>query len=149
MARAGASYTALNGSKIEYATTETGTYSVIPGIKTIPAIGGTPATIDTTDLDNTEYETAILGLKPIQQYDFLFNLETPDAEANIKLASDMEDSGEEYFFKLTYASGIVVSFKSKVRTTLEGGSSQDLETFTMHLSPIGEPVRTIPTTPSL
>ena len=106
----------------------------------------TPNTIDTTDLDNTEYETAILGLKPVQQWDFEFNLEIPSATANIKIASDLEDSDSEYYFKITYASGIVVSFKSKVRTTIAGGSSGDLEGFTMHLSPIGEPVRTLPST---
>lgn len=149
MARAEASYTALNGAKLEYSSTENGTYTQIYGLKTLPEIGGTPNTIDTTDLDNTEYETAILGLKPVQQYDFEFNLEIPTSVANIKIASDLEDSDEEYYFKLTYKSGLTVSFKSKVRTTLAGGSSGDLEGFTMHLSPIGEPTRTIPTTPSL
>lgn len=144
MARAEASYTALNGAKLEYSATENGSYTQIYGLRTLPEIGGTPNTIDTTDLDNTEYETAILGLKPVQQYDFEFNLETPSATANIKVASDLEDSDNEYYFKLTYASGIVISFKSKVKTTILGGSSGDLEAFTMHLSPIGEPTRTFP-----
>lgn len=144
MARADASYTALNGAKLEYATSQSGTYTQIYGLRTIPEIGGTPNTIDTTDLDNTEYETAILGLKPVQQYDFEFNLETPSATANIKIASDLEDSDNEYYFKLTYASGIVISFKSKVKTTILGGSSGDLEAFTMHLSPIGEPQKSFP-----
>lgn len=145
MARAEASYTALNGAKLEYSSTENGEYSQIYGLRTLPEIGGTPNTIDTTDLDNTEYETAIMGLKPVQSYDFEFNLEIPSAKANIKVASDMEDNDSEYYFKLTYKSGIVISFKSKVRTTIMGGSSGDLEAFTMHLSPIGEPTRTIPT----
>lgn len=145
MARANAEYTALNGAKLEYSETQTGSYSRIYGLKTIPEIGGTPNDIDTTDLDNEEYETAIMGLKPVQKYDFEFNLELPDTEANINLVSDMEDSGNTYFFKLTYKSGIVVSFKSKVKTTLNGGSNGDLETFTMHLSPIGEPSKSIPT----
>ena len=144
MARADASYTALNGAKLEYSSSQAGTYTQIYGLRTIPEIGGTPNTIDTTDLDNTEYETAILGLKPVQQYDFEFNLEIPSATANIKIASDLEDSDNEYYFKLTYASGIVISFKSKVKTTILGGSSGDLEAFTMHLSPIGEPVKSFP-----
>lgn len=145
MARENASYTAMNGAKLEYASSQTGSYTQIYGLKTIPDIGGTPNTIDTTDLDNTEYETNIMGLKPAQQYDFEFNLETPTATANIKIASDLEDTGNDYYFKLTYASGIIVSFKSKVKTTINGGSSGDLESFIMHLAPIGEPTRTIPT----
>lgn len=143
MGRADANYTALNGTKLEYSETESGTYKRIYGLTTIPEIGGTPNQIDTTDLDNLKYETAINGLMPTQQYDFEFNLEIPSAEANIQLASDLEDSGKVVFWKLTFASGVVVSFKSAVRTSLNGGSSGDVEKFTMHLSPIGEPVRTM------
>ena len=56
----------------------------------------------------------------------------------------MEDADIDYWFKLTYASGIVVLFESKVKTTLTGGQSGDLEAFTMHLRPNAEPEKTIP-----
>ena len=146
MARTGASYSAFNGSKLEYAETESGTYTQIYGLKTTPDIGGTPNQIDTTDLDNTEYETAINGLKPAQQYEFEFNMEDPTATANIKLASDLEDAGTKAYWKYTLANGIVVAFQSDVKTTINGGSSGDLIGFTMTLSPISEPSITIPTT---
>lgn len=149
MARSGASYSAFNGSKLEYATTQSGTYTQIYGLKTAPDIGGTPNQIDTTDLDNTEYETAINGLKPAQQYEFEFNMEDPTATANIKLASDLEDAGTKAYWKYTLSNGIVVSFQSDVRTTINGGSSGDLLGFTMTLSPISEPEITIPTTASV
>lgn len=70
MARSGANYHAFNGSKLEYATTQNGTYTQIYGLRTTPDIGGTPNQIDTTDLDNLRYETAINGLMPAQQYEF-------------------------------------------------------------------------------
>ena len=146
MAREGATYSAFNGSKLEYSTTETGSYTQIYGLKTIPDIGGTPNQIDTTDLDNTEYETAINGLKPAQQWDFEMNMEYPSATANIKLASDLEDAGTKAYWKLTLANGVVVAFQSDVKTTINGGSSGDLIGFTMTLSPISEPTITIPTT---
>ena len=146
MARSQASYSAFNGSKLEYATTQTGTYTQIYGLKTTPDIGGTPNQIDTTDLDNTEYETAINGLKPAQQYEFEFNMEDPTANANIKLAVDLEDAGTKAYWKYTLSNGIVVSFQSDVKTTIAGGSSGDLLGFTMILAPIGEPEITIPTT---
>ena len=57
MAREGAQYKALNGSKLEYSTALTGTYKPIYGITTIPDIGGTPNKIDTTDLDTQKTET--------------------------------------------------------------------------------------------
>lgn len=138
-------YNALNGSKLEFSATKDGAYTAISGLKTIPDIGGTPNTIDTTCLDNTKYETAINGLIPVQSYEFEFNLEEPSAESNIKLVSDLEDNGTIVYWKLTYSSGIIVEFRSDVKTTIKGGSSGDLEGFTMTLTPIDEPTRTIPT----
>ena len=142
-------YHAYNGSKIEYSETEEGTYTRIYGLRAIPDIGGEPNTIDTTDLDNTEYETNMYGLKPAQAYSLEFNMQDPSAEANIKLASDLEDSGLNYYWKLTYSNGIIVKFQSKVKTTILGGSSNDLIGFQMHLAPKNEPVKVIPTNVSL
>lgn len=142
-------YHAYNGSKLEYSSTENGTYTRIYGLRTIPDIGGEPNKIDTTDLDNTEYETNMYGLKPAQAYNFEFNMQDPSAEANIKLASDLEDSNDYYYWKLTYSNGIIVTFQSKVKTTILGGSSNDLVGFQMHLAPKNEPNKTIPTNVSL
>lgn len=142
-------YKAYNGSKLEYCATENGNYTQIKGLKTTPDIGGEPNKIDTTDLDNIEYETAINGLKPAQNYNFEFNMEDPSAEANIKLASDLEDSKNVVYWKYTLANGIVISFRSDVKTTIIGGSSGDLIGFTMHLTPVEEPTRTFPASASL
>lgn len=137
-------YSAYNGSKLEYSTSEDGQYTQIKGLKTTPDIGGEPNSIDTTDLDNTEFETAINGLKPVQNYSFEFNMEDPSATANIKLASDLEDAKTVAHWKYTLSNGIVVSFRSDVRTMIAGGSSGDLIGFTMYLSPVDEPEITIP-----
>ena len=142
-------YHSYNGSKIEYSATEEGTYSRIYGLRTIPDIGGEPNTIDTTDLDNTEYETNMYGLKPAQSYTLEFNMQDPSATANIKIASDLEDSGLNYYWKLTYSNGLIVKFQSKVKTTILGGSSNDLIGFQMHLAPKNEPEKIIPTNASL
>ena len=142
-------YHSYNGTKLEFASSEGGTYSRIYGLRTIPDIGGEPNRIDTTDLDNTEYETNMYGLKPAQAYNFDFNMQDPSAEANIKLVSDLEDSGLNYYWKLTYSNGVVLSFQSKVKTTILGGSSNDLIGFQLHLAPKNEPEKTIPTNVSL
>ena len=149
MAREGARYHAFNGSKLEFSTTENGTYTQVYGLKTTPDIGGTPNQIDTTDLDNTKYETAINGLQPTQQYEFSFNMEDPSLEANIKLVSDLEDAGTVAYWKYTLSNGIIISFTSEAATSFPGGSSGDLIGFNLILSPISEPVITIPTSTSL
>lgn len=142
-------YHSYNGTKLEYSTTQTGSYTRIYGLKNLPDIGGEPNRIDTTDLDNTEYETNMYGLKPAQAYNFDFNMQDPSAEANIKLVSDMEDAGTNYYWKLTYSNGLIITFQSKVKTTILGGQSNDLIGFQLHLAPKNEPEKTIPTSASL
>lgn len=137
-------YSAFNGTKLEYSETSSGTFKQIKGVKQVPDIGGTPNKIDTTDLDNLKYETSINGLIPAQEYEFEFNMENPTAEANIKLASDLEDSGKIYYWKLTLTNGIIIAFRSDVRTTINGGGSGDLIGFTMSLAPVDEITKTIP-----
>ena len=142
-------YHTYNGSKLEYSSTESGGYTRIYGLKTRPDIGGEPNKIDTTDLDNTEYETMMYGLKPAQGYTFEFNMQDPSVTSNIKLASDLEDSDSYYYWKLTYSNNVVIKFQSKVKTTWLGGSSNDLISFQMHLAPKNEITKEIPTSASM
>ena len=139
-------YSTYNGAKLEYSSTENGTYTQIKGLTTIPDIGGEPNEIDTTTLDNTKYETSKYGLMPAVKLAYEYNLEDPNATSNFKLASDLEDSGETYYWKLTFPNGIVVSYRSKVITDIKGGSSGDLIKFGMYHNPVSEITRTIPTT---
>lgn len=141
-----ATYTLGHGTKIEYSATESGTYKQLYGATSIGEVGGSPDRISTDSLDNVKYHTAIDGLMPEVALDIPFNLDAQSAQANLKEVKDMEDAGTEYFFKITYTSGVVVSFKSKVRYSLGAANPNELETFTMHLSPVGEPVITVPTT---
>lgn len=141
-----ATYTLGHGTKIEYSATESGTYKQLYAATSIPEIGGAPDRVSTDSLDNEKYHTAIDGLMPEVALDIPFNLDAQSAQANLKEVKDMEDAGTEYFFKITYTSGVVVSFKSKVRYSLGAANPNELNTFTMHLSPVGEPVITVPTT---
>lgn len=144
-------YSTYNGTILEYSTTEDGTYSRIYGLRSVPDIGGEPNTIDTTDLDNTEYETSMYGLKPAQNYTLEFNMQNPAeiTEANIKICDELENSGLAYYFRIIYTNGIKVAFKSKVKTTILGGNSGDLLGYQVHLSPMNELKRTITDSTSL
>ena len=139
------SYSAFNGTKLEYCATQTGTYKQIKGLTTVPDIGGEPNEIDTTTLDNTKYQTSKYGLMPAVKLAYEYNLEDPNAESNFKLACDLEDSGLEYYWKLTFPNGIVVSYKSAVKTDIKGGGSDELMKFGMYHSPVSEITKTIPT----
>ena len=140
---------ALLGTKVSYATAQAGEYTKINGLRSVPDIGGTPNTIDTTNMDNVKYETQIQHLFPAQQYDFEFDIEDPSATSNIKVVSDLEDAGTKCYWKIEYPTGITITFKSDVKTTIKGGEHGDLAGFTMHLAPETEPTRTVATTASV
>ena len=72
-------------------------------------------------------------------------MEDPSAESNYKIACDLEDTKLVYYWKLTLSNGVVISFRSKVTTSIQGGEYGDLIGFTMTLAPIGEPEKVIPT----
>lgn len=142
-------YHAFSQTKLEYSATSTGTYTRLYGLRVIPDIGSEPEEIETTTLDNQTFKTAILGLQDIQKYTFEFNMEDPSAESNYYKATTLEDSKNVYYWKLTLSNGVVISFRSKVKTSIQGGEYGDLIGFTMTLAPIGEPTKTIPTNVSL
>ena len=142
-------YHAYSQTTLEYSTTASGTYTRVYGLRVVPDIGSEPDDIETTTLDNQKYKTSILGLQDIQKYTFEFNMEDPSSESNFKIASDLEDSGNVYYWKLTLSNGIVISFRSKVTTSIQGGEYGDLIGFTMTLAPIGEPTKTFPSNVSL
>lgn len=140
-----ATYTLGHGTKIEYSSTENGSYTRLYGATSIPEIGGDADSVSTDSLDNQKFHTAIDGLMPAVNLDIPFNLDTQSAQANLKKVHDMEQSENEYWFKITYTSGIVVSFKSAVKYSIGATNPNELETFTMHLSAVGEPTITVPT----
>ena len=141
-----ATFTLGHGTKIEYCATENGVYKQIYGPKSIAEVGGTPDRISTDTLDNEKYHTAIDGLMPEVALDIPFNLDVESANANLKEVYDMEATGNEYYFKITYTSGVIVAFKSKVRYSIGAANPNEIQEFTMHLSPVGEPTVTIPST---
>lgn len=139
-----AKYTLGHGTKIEYSATENGTYTRLYGATSIPEIGGEADKVNTDSLDSEKFHTTIDGLMPAVNLAIPFNLDTESASANLKKVYDLETTGNEYWFKITYTSGIVVSFKSVVKYSIGAANSNELQTFTMHLAAIGEPTITVP-----
>jgi hypothetical protein len=139
------SYSLGNGTKLGYSSTSDGEKTYLKGIKSIPAIGGTPDEVDTDSLDNLKYHTTQDGLQPAIKMEIPFNMEDPTAEANIKLVYDLAEAGTPYYWSVEYTNGIKVQFRSKVRYSINETNSNELLGFTMYLSAIGEPETTIPT----
>ena len=82
---------------------------------------------------------------PAVKLPYEFNMDDPSVEANIKLASDLEDAKTINEWRITYTNGITVEYRSKTITSIKEGQSGELIGFSMYHNPISEPVRTIPT----
>lgn len=143
-------YSTSIGSILKYGTTK-GTYDKrLYGWLSIPEIGGEPNEIDTTTLDNEEFETAKYGLKPAVKLAIEFNMEDPDTEANINLVHDMAETGQIYYFQITRPNGITHEFASKVKYGFNEIGVNEIDKFTLYLAPIGEIETTVPSgTPSV
>jgi hypothetical protein len=143
-------YSTSIGSILRYGTSKGAYDKRLYGWLSIPEIGGEPNEIDTTTLDNTEFETAKYGLKPAVKMAIEFNMEDPDTEANINLVHAMAESGEIYYFQITRPNGITHEFASKVKYGFNEIGVNEIDKFTLYLAPIGEVETTVPSgTPSV
>ena len=136
------------GSKLSYGALGTGgalptTWTDLAGCTEIPEIGGAPDTVESTTLDNLVYRSYVKGLQDLGTLDFPFNLESPSASSNINVISGL-DADTQYGWKITYASGITVTFKSKPSYSFNAVGINEIESFTLHLVPEDEPTITVP-----
>lgn len=134
-----------NGTKLGYSSTQNGTRTYIHGIVTIPEVGSNPDKVETDSLDNMKYHTSIDGLMPAVELELELNMEDPAAESNIKQVYDLEQTGNTYYWFIEYSNGVTVSFRSKVKYSIDETTSNELLKFKFYLNAIGEPVTTLPT----
>lgn len=133
------------GAKLSYSTSKTGTFTDLKGCTRIPQLPSAPESVDSTTLDNLKNKTSIPGLQDLGQIEFPFNLEIPDTSANINLIANLE-SKTTYFWKVTYASGITVIMESKPSYYFNEVGVNEIESFTLVLTPENDLDVTIPTT---
>lgn len=134
------------GGKLEFAPITNGTvgsYTKLAACSQIPQIGSAPDTIETTTLDNLKYKTYMPGLQDVGVLDFPFNLENPDAAANINTIASL-DRNALYSWRITKSSGITHTFPSRPRYSFNEVGTNALETFTLHLLPEDEIVTVLP-----
>lgn len=143
------SYKISAGSKLSYGALGTGgalpsSWTDLLGCTEIPELGSAPEMVDSTTLDNLKYTTGVPGLIDLGTIDFPFNLEMPSATANINVIAGLDES-TVYGWKVTYASGITVTFKSKPRYSFNAVGVNEIESFTLHVTPEDGLTITVPT----
>jgi hypothetical protein len=137
-------YSTSIGSILKYGEAKGNYDKRLYGWLSIPAIGEEPNEIDTTTLDNEEYETVKYGLKPAVKMAIEFNMEDPNTKANINLVHGMEEAKSTYYFEITRPNGITHEFASKVKYGYNEIGVNEIDKFTLYLAPIGEVETTVP-----
>lgn len=132
---------ATMGTKLEFAESASGEYVRIYGLASTPDLGGEPNTIDSTVLDNTDYETAVMGLQPAIQLSYEFNvmnLKDANVEANLRQLykytdpTDKDNYRKVLYWRLTKASGVTIEYTAIPRISYSGDEQGNIEKFSMY-----------------
>lgn len=138
---------ATMGTKLEYSTDGT-TWTRVYGLASTPDFGGEPNTIDSTTLDNTEYETNVLGLQPSNVLSYEINMmalikENKDIH-NLTLIQALADRKTPVHWKLTKASKVTFTYDAVVKLQYNADEQSAIEKFTMYHSLKSKITVTIP-----
>ena len=131
---------ATMGTKLEVRTSSEGKYVRLYGLASTPDFGGEPNTIDSTTLDNTEYETNVLGLQPSNVLSYEFNMmaliaqtdkEGNAVEHNLTYIKNIVDNKTNAHWKLTKASGVTFEYDAIAKLQFNADEQSAIEKFTM------------------
>ena len=132
---------ATMGTKLEFSSDNGTTWTRVYGLASTPDFGGEPNTIDSTTLDNTEYETNVLSYE--------FNMIALIAENrgihNLTLVQDLVDNKTIAKWKLTKASGVTFTYDAIAKIQYNADEQSAIEKFTMFHSLKSKITVTIPT----
>ena len=139
---------ATMGTKLEFKVGE-GEYKRVYGLASTPDFGGEPNTIDSTTLDNTEYETNVLGLQPSNVLSYEINMMALISENagihNLTLVKALADAKTIAHWKLTKASRVTFEYDAITKLQYNADEQSAIEKFTMFHSLKSKITVTIPT----
>lgn len=127
---------ATMGTKLEYSLTEDFKDPVrIYGLASTPDFGGEPNTIDSTTLDNTEYETNVLGLQPSNVLSYEINMMALVSENkgihNLTLVQALVDNKTPAYWRLTKASRVTFTYQAVTKIQYNADEQSAIEKFTI------------------
>lgn len=144
---------ATMGTKLEFSTAETPSqasdWTRVYGLASTPDFGGEPNTIDSTTLDNTEYETNVLGLQASNTVAYEINMmalvEENKGIHNLTLVQALVDNKTIAKWRLTKASGVTFTYDAITKIQYNSDEQSAIEKFTIYHSLKSRVAVTIPT----
>ena len=143
---------ATMGTKLEYSVDSGTTWVRVYGLASTPDFGGEPNMIDSTTLDNTEYETAVLGLQPSNVLGYEINMMALVAENygihNLILVKALVDAKTLAKWRLTKASGTTFTYDAVTKIQYNSDEQSAIEKFTIYHSLKSKITVSVPSIPA-
>lgn len=137
---------ATMGTKLEFQVAGGTSWTRVFGLASTPDFGGEPNMIDSTVLDNIDYETAVAGLQPAVSLTYEFNImKLNDANANLRLLKDLADNKTVVKWRVTKASGVTITYDAYPRLSYSADEQGGIEKFAMYHVLQGAYTVTLPT----
>lgn len=124
-------------------------YVRVYGLASTPDFGGEPNTIDSTTLDNTEYETNVLGLQSANILSYEINMMALITENkgihNLTIVHDLVENKTIAHWRLTKASGVTFEYDAITKIQYNADEQSAIEKFTIYHSLKSKITVTVPT----
>lgn len=131
------------GTKLAYATSKSGSYSVLYGLQSTPDMGGDPEKVDVTNL-NDGAKRYIKGIKEYGDLDFGFYYNSADDNPNVgesevaaaySTLRALDAAGTDVWFKLTYPDGTGFMWFGSVSVKRSSAEVNGALKFTLRTTP--------------
>ncbi len=117
------------GIKLGYSATGSGTFTDIPNLQEVPALGGSAEKVDVTTLTDGNYKY-ISGIKDYGDLEFKFLYDNEGASSNYRILRGLEEAGDVTYFQVTFPDGTKFEFSGQVATAIDSASVNAALTFT-------------------
>lgn len=131
------------GIKISYAsgTGSSKTWNEIPGLQSIPDLGGAAEKVEVTTLADGN-RTYINGIKDFGDLAFGFLYDNDGSDSNYRIVRGLEEAGDVVEFQVEFPDALTAStghgtqftFSGEVSTTIAGQEVNSAITFTMNVT---------------
>ena len=114
----------INGAKLSYKTSSTGSYTDMVGCKEFPDLGGDPNKVDNSAVDD-EYKQYENGQKDAGDIAFRFRYRSAAEKTQYTAVRALETAGTDVYWKVTLFDGATMEFTGTAATRLMTGGGPD------------------------
>ena len=117
------------GTKLSIKVPPATSFTEIPGLQSVPELGGTPDKLETTTLE-TSSKTYINGLLDNGDLEFTFLYDNSTSTSNYRVLKAVQDAGTTCDFEVEYPDGTGHAFSGQPSVRMNSAEPNAVLTFT-------------------